>query len=205
MITVYLDTETGGIKPEHPTIQLAAVAVDGETELGHFEHKIAFKESDADPDALAMNHYTREAWINAMPGPVVASRFAAWLRPYCQIERISRAGNPYRIALAAAYNAPFDSPRVQALFGTQFCPISYHVRDVLQRALFWFDEHPEAAKPADMKLTTVAAHFGLETGGAHDALADARLCAAVAKSMRDADMGRAPALRLGAARAEGGL
>jgi exonuclease I len=60
------------------------------------------------------------------------------------------------------------------------------VRDVLQRALFWFDEHPEAPKPANYKLATVAQAFGIPTDGAHDALADCRLAWQVAKAMREA-------------------
>lgn len=172
---VYFDTETGGTEPKHPTIQLAAIAVDGGVELASFEQKIRFDESSCDPVALEMNHYDRLKWVDAMPGPIVASRFAAWLRPYSTVERISRAGNPYRIALAAGYNSTaFDWPRVRELFGTQFCPIDYLVRDVLQRVLFYCDESGE--RPPNFKLATVAEWLGIPTDGAHDALFDARLC-----------------------------
>ena len=184
MITVYFDFETGGIKPEHPSIQLAAVAWDGAVELGSFEQKIAFHESDADPDALAMNHYDRQAWVDAKSPGIAASRFAAWLRPYCTIRRTSKAGNPYMVAQLAGYNAAsFDEPRLRALFGTQFLPMVYPVRDVLQRAVFYFDEHPDKIPPQNFKLTTVCEYFGIAIDGAHDALTDARLCAAVHRAI----------------------
>lgn len=176
---VYFDLETGGTQPQHPTIQLAAIAVDGGVELASFEQKIAFNEADADPEALRINHYTREAWVDAVSPAVAASRFAAWLRPYSTVERLSKAGNPYTVARAAGYNAvAFDWPRVRAMFGTQFCPIDYLVRDVLQRVLWYCDLQGQA--PENFKLTTVAAWLGIPTDGAHDALFDTRLCWQVA-------------------------
>ena len=186
MILVTFDLETAGLQPQHPTIQLAAVARDGGVELGAFEQKIAFKESDADPVALTLNGYTREAWVDAVAPGVAASRFAAWLRPFCDQSRMSKNAKPYSVATLAGYNAlTFDAPRLERLFGTQFCPWDRRVRDVLQRALFWFDEHPDAPKPENYRLTTVAAHFGIETDGAHDALADARMAALVREVCRE--------------------
>jgi DNA polymerase III epsilon subunit-like protein len=189
LITLYLDTETAGLAPTHPTIQLAAVAVDAGVELATFDQRIAFDEAAADPQALALNGYTREAWGDAVAPGIAASRFAAWLRPFCALERVSKAGNPYRIARCAAYNAGFDMPRVEALFGSQFCPWDRRVRDVLQRVLFWFDEHPHVPPPENFKLTTVAAHFGLSVNGAHDALADARMAAQVYGAMMEVSDG----------------
>ena len=179
MITVHFDFETGGVEPRHPSIQLAAVAWDGGIELGTFEQKIAFKESDADPAALAMNHYDREAWVDAKPSGQVALRFASWLKPYCTVKKKSpRTGNDYYVARLSGYNAAaFDMPRLRELFGAQFLPAEYPVRDVLQRAVFYFDERPDVAPPSNLKLTTVCAHFGMDVTGAHDALTDARLCA----------------------------
>lgn len=177
MITVYLDTETGGVEPHRPTIQFAAVARDGGIELGAFEQKITFVLADADPEALKLNHYTPEAWVNAVAPVIAASRFAAWLRPFCALPRVSKAGNAYHIARLAVYNAPFDVPRLEKLFGTQFCPWDRRVRDVLQRALFWSDERGIALE--NYRLSTVAAYLGIQTDGAHDALADARMAALV--------------------------
>lgn len=179
MTTVYFDLETGGTEPQHPTIQLAAIAVtDDWHEIDAFEQKIRFNEADCDPAALTMNHYSAEAWKDALPAPAVVARFAAWLRPHCVVEKVSKAGKPYQVARGAGYNAvAFDWPRLRALFGASFLPIDYLVRDVLQRVLFYADEHGEA--PENFKLATVAAWLGIETDGAHDALFDVRLCAKV--------------------------
>jgi DNA polymerase III epsilon subunit-like protein len=184
MILVHFDTETGGVLPEHPTIQLAAVAMDDDIELGAFEQKIVFNESDCDPKALEINHYTREAWVDAKSPAVTASRFAQWLRPYCIVEKVSKAGNPYKVARLAGYNAAtFDMPRLRAMFTPHFLPAEFMVRDVLQQALFYFDKYGYA--PDNFKLATVANHFGIPTDGAHDALFDVRLCAAIHRKMME--------------------
>lgn len=181
MITVYFDTETGGVEPKHPTIQLAAIAVEDGREVSAFEQNIAFDEADCDPAALAMNHYDRALWTEtAVSSAVTAARFAKWLRPYQTVTLTSkRTGNPYTVARLAGYNAlTFDLPRLKALFGASFFPCEYLVRDVLQRVVFYFDETGKA-RPENFKLSTVAAHFGIPTDGAHGALADARMSAAV--------------------------
>lgn len=179
MITVYFDTETGGIEPARPTIQLAAVAMENGVELGAFEQNIAFNEADADPTALAMNHYTPQAWVNAVPPRACAAKFAAWLRPYQTVTLTSkRTGQPYTVARLAGYNAlTFDLPRLRAMFDGAFFPCEYLVRDVLQRALFWFDERPNVPRPENFKLSTVCEAFCISTDGAHGALADARMSA----------------------------
>ncbi len=184
--TVYFDTETGGVDPTRPTIQLAAVAVNQDgRECSAFWQNIAFNEADCDPDALKLNHYDREAWVNAVTPAVCAAKFAAWVKKYASVTMTSkRTGRPYTVAQLAGYNAlVFDLPRLRALFGAAFFPCSYQVRDVLQRVLFYFDEYPNVPKPENFKLSTVAAHFGIATDGAHDALADARMSASLYRAV----------------------
>lgn len=185
MVVVYFDTETGGVLPTHPTIQLAAVAVEDGVELSGFTQNIAFNLQDCDEEALALNHFTPQAWADAVSPAVTAARFAQWLRPFQSVTLTSkRTGQPYTVARLAAYNAPFDLPRLRELFGTQFFPCEFLVRDVLQFALFHFDRYGHA--PENFKLTTVARYFGIPTDGAHGALADARMCAAVHRALREA-------------------
>lgn len=188
MVTVYFDTETGGVQPQHPTIQLAAIAVENGREVSPFEQNIAFSPMECDQEALALNHCTPEAWADAVAPRVAASRFAAWLRPYQSVTLMSkRTGQPYTVAQLAGYNAvKFDEPRLRELFGALFCPWSYLVRDVLQRVLFYFDESGETA-PENFKLTTVAEHFGIPTEGAHGALADARMAWRVYEAVSNRD------------------
>lgn len=186
MVVVYFDTETGGTLPTHPTIQLGAVAMEDGVELSNFTQNLAFNLEDCDPEALAMNHFTPQAWADAVSPAVTAARFALWLRPFQSVTLTSkRTGNPYTVARLAGYNAVrFDEPRLRQMFGMQFCPWEYLVRDVLQLALFHFDRCGHA--PENFKLTTVAAWFGIPTEGAHGALADARICAAVHRALTEA-------------------
>lgn len=186
MTLLYTDLETGGTLPQHPTIQIAAVAVRDGVEVAHFNQRISFRVEDCDPAALALNHYDPAQWTDAVPGAVAAARFAAWLRPYAEVSKTSKAGNPYSVARLAGYNiVGFDGPRLRMLFGTQFFPCEYLMRDVLQLVIWHFDR-VGGARPENYKLATVAAHFGIPTDGAHDALADARMCAAVARVVREA-------------------
>lgn len=186
--TVYFDLETGGVEMRHPVIQMAAVAVnEAGGERGEFMVRLQFNEADCDPEALKVNHYDAAAWHDAVTPQRAVVRFSTWLQPFRSVTLTSkRTGRDYTVVKLSGYNAlTFDGPRLKALFGDQFTPWSHQIRDVLQRALFWFDEHPEAARPSDMKLTTVAAYFGLSPDGAHDALADARLCAALARVLQE--------------------
>lgn len=186
MKTIYFDFETGGVK-EEPSIQLAAIAVEDETgkEIASFERKIKFDPSACDPKALEINHYTAAAWKDAQSPLYVAGEFAVWLKPHCCIEMTSKRGTPYYVAKGSGYNAlTFDWPRLRSLFGTGFLPVSYHIRDVLQRAMFWFDEHPNSPRPKDLKLSTVCEYFGIATEGSHDALVDVRLTAELARRLR---------------------
>lgn len=187
MITVFFDLETAGLDLRHPVIQLAAVAMEGATEIAAFNARIQFNEADCDPEALRLNSYDAAVWAeHAMPPALVVVSFCAWLRPFQTVTLVSkRTGNAYTVARLAGYNAlTFDYPRLKRLFGETFLPCEMRVRDVLQRALFYFDEHPDVAPPPDFKLATVAAYFGIETDGAHDALADARMSAKLAWRLR---------------------
>ena len=186
MTTIYFDFETGGVLPEHPSIQLAAIAVDDDSgqELGSFEQKIAFDVAACDPAALEINGWTTEAWKSAVAPSDCAALFARFIKPHQCVEMVSkRTGRPYYVVKASGYNAAsFDFPRLRELFGSLFLPVSYHIRDVLQRVIFYFDEHGNP--PPDFKLSTVCKHFGIDTTGAHDALADVRMTAALYRKLR---------------------
>ncbi len=189
--TIFFDTETGGVEPRHPTIQLAAVVVEDGTwnEVASFERKIEFDESTADPEALMMNHYSADAWQDAVSVIRAPAEFANFAKPYLSIQMISkRTGAPYFVGKLAGHNALlFDLPRLRQLFGNGFFPFSYHVKDTLQRAMWFFDEHPEITRPESLKLSTLCSHFGIPTDGAHDALFDVRLSVSLARSIAMAE------------------
>lgn len=198
MTVVYFDIETGGIEPERPNIQLAAVAMsdDLNVELAAFETKIAFEEMDASPEALRINSYDAAVWKeHAVSERIAAGTFASFLREHATVKMTSKAGKPYRIARLAGHNvASFDCPRLIQMFKRYelFLPgTAYQPLDTYQRALWYFAERTTGApQPANLKLATLAAYFGFDCDGAHDALADVRMCVAIARAMRAEEVAR---------------
>ncbi len=184
---IFADLETGGVEQHHPNIQFAAIAIDEQrwVEVAHFECKIKFDESKADPEALNLNHYERDAWKDAETPALVAARFAKWADPYKSLEMISkRTGKSYRVGKLAGHNiVTFDLPRIRSMFDGSFFPFSYHTKDTLQRAMWYFDENPTVKRPESLKLSVLCDYFGIRTDGAHDALADVRMSAALARAI----------------------
>jgi DNA polymerase III epsilon subunit-like protein len=189
--TVYFDLETGGVEPGNPNIQVAAVAVDNRTwrELGVFEKKIQFLESECDPEALKINHYDPKVWEReAVPERAALYAFSKFLDQYKWIEFISKRTNkPYYCAKLCGHNAAtFDGVRIKYAFKRHdmFLPADPRVRCTAQRAIWWFDEHD--IKPADYKLGTLCEYFGITADGqAHDALTDVRLDVQLARRLAD--------------------
>lgn len=186
---VFFDTETGGLEPQHPIIQLAAVAVDvanGWRELEEYERKIVFDPRKADPEALALNHWTAEAWKDAPPERVVVDEFGAFLKRHASVTLVSkRTGNPYNVARVAGHNlGGFDLDRVSAMFKRYgaFFPVDFRsVLDTRYGAIWHFESVPAHERPKDYKLSTIAASLGIATEGAHEALFDVRLSIAIAQ------------------------
>jgi len=180
------------LQPHHPNIQLAAIVIDQAwAEVASFEQKIWFNEADADPEALKINHYSREAWKDAIKESAAVQAFSEWVEPYRSIQMMSTRSTPpkpYYVGALAGHNvANFDLARLRAMYGSTFFPFSYHTKDTLQRALWYFDENPELVRPASLKLSVLAEYFGISSDGAHDALADVRLSAGVARAIRKAE------------------
>lgn len=172
---VFFDLETGGTEPHHPITQLGAVAIQNDSIVEAFEEKLQFDPTICDPLALEMTHYSPEAWKNAKPPEQVARLFARFLEPYKCLQKISqRSGKPYKVAKLAGYNAAqFDGPRLRDLFAAfnLFLPADLKIRDVMQLAIWHFDETPEPP-PESFKLECLAEHLGHPFEGAHDALVD---------------------------------
>lgn len=183
MKLVFFDTETGGLEPSHPMIQIAAVATENFVEVAAFEAKIRFDGKDADPEALKLNSYDAEIWKReAQPESLVVEDFAAFLREHSHCEMVSkRTGRPYSVARLGGHNAAtFDAPRLQATYRQHnaFLPAHPQVMDTLQLAL-WFT----GGSLGSYKLADLCADYGIESAGAHDALADVRMCAQLARCL----------------------
>lgn len=177
---VIFDFETGGLTDNHPNIQLAAIVVDANfKELRSYNALIKFDESTADQKALELNHYDPERWAReAKPERLVINEFASFCSSDANVRMVSkRTGRPYFVARLCGHNAvAFDGPRLFAAARNYeiFMPAHMTILDTVQLA--GWSRHF-----SDLKLTTIAQELGIDTAGAHDALTDVRLCAAVAR------------------------
>lgn len=191
-----VDCETDGLREDCQVIQLAAIAVDLDTwrELSSFERKVQFglaKEGESrfedQQKALKINHYDPEIWkAEAQPRDKVIALFTAWAREYQSLQMTSKAGKPYTVGKLIGHNiVAFDLGKIRRMFGPGFFPFSYQTPDTLQLAMWFFDLQPSLERPANLKLTTLAEYFAIATDGAHDALTDVRLSAAVALAIRN--------------------
>lgn len=185
MKTVFYDTETGGLTPRHPTIQIAAIVVENGKEIATFDEKLRFVVADCESEALKLNSYDEKVWMKEaiLPGQAM-KKFCEWLGQYKDVEKLSKKGKRYNVARGAGHNVSgFDYPRLRALASEHdiFFPIDFHCLDTLQASVWHF--HGKSEKPEDLKLTTLAKHFGLKTDFAHDALFDCRLSWEVAKKV----------------------
>lgn len=177
---IVFDIETGGLQMHHPVIQIAAF--DG---TDTFERKIQFDPAKCDATALKLNHFTTEAWTDALHEGVVVEEFSEWLRLRANIPMISkRTGSYYTVARLAAYNAGFDGPRLTAMFARQaaFLPAHPIIMCVMQRFLWWLHETGTPAE--NVKLSTAAVALGIVTDSAHDALADVKTAYEVMRRCR---------------------
>lgn len=192
MKVCFIDTETGGLERKHPTIQIGAVAVENGAEVEAFEVKLRFKAEDADPEALAGNCYDAEIWEHEAVGVKEGYKgFLDFLGRHRTVRKTSRNGNTtYTVARLGGYNiANFDYPRLRGYIGMlaehdntyRSVPADPYLLDVYQLAC-WLHAIRPLPVP-DLKMQTLAAHYGIEVKEAHDALDDARTAAAVGRKV----------------------
>lgn len=190
---VFFDLETGGLNPLcHPITQIAAVAVNASdlTEIDAFERKLKFDVDDADPEALAKNHFDEAVWEQSAVAPSIAfAEFSAFLNRHSTVRQVARAsGRVFHVAQMAGHNvATFDMPFLQswAKLEKKFLPASFLTMDTLQRAIWYFNER-DCERPENLKLETLCRYFGvpIADGEAHDALADVEACINFYRALR---------------------
>lgn len=186
---VVFDVETSGLDPEkHEVIQFAAVALQDWFPVDELELKVQFDLAKASPDALEMNSYEPEAWKGAIPQAQAVAKIASFLKRNASWTKTSKAGKTYAVARLCAHNARFDCEFLGAMFrrAAAFCPAAlYEPLDTLALArwvTFCDIVYKPDSPPADHKLGTLLAHFEIKAeGDAHDALADVRSTAELAK------------------------
>ena len=189
--TVFFDLETAGLNPKkHPIIQLAAVAVDHHLEpVEAFETKVRFDERRANRYSLRKNHYHPGLWAREALDPQEAANcFNQFLRRHATFPMLASDGRPYHVAQLVAHNSNFDGPFLHTWYKRLniFLPARYQVLCTLQRASWYFNEHPDEPLPADFKLATLCQYFGvaLHAASAHEALADVSATLALCQALR---------------------
>jgi len=178
---VYFDIETTSADKDVAQItQLSAVAAHGRQEIGSFNQRILFDETNADPKALEIQGYMPEKWEDAVTPRIAAAKFSRFLEPYKCVRLVSkRTGRPFYVAQLAGYNAvAFDGPVLQRMYRDlgEFLPASLQILDVYQLVLWHYEMFPDY-RPENTQLGTACKVFGVKLDDAHDALSDARATA----------------------------
>lgn len=171
--TVFIDTETGGLRWSHPIIQIGAVAAHEGQIVESFECKLQFDPAECDREALKANSYNEEVWeAGAIPQSKAAAKLDTFLRKHA-LERISARGKPYKAARLGGHNLNFDTGRLRNFFrdcGLGFFPAdTARVLDTLHLASWLGVCHAEYE---NCRLETLCSLYGIDAGS-HDALADA--------------------------------
>jgi DNA polymerase III epsilon subunit-like protein len=180
---VVFDFETGGLDTQTcAVLQVAAQAIQARSlkfhNNGFFQSYIkppGPKETwKIDPRALEVNKITYEQ-IEAAPGEAeVWKAFASFLKRY------NAKGSPYTAPIPAGQNIRnYDLPISNRLCttygfidkkdGTQNIWNRRNVVDLIDISFLWFENQVE---PADHKLDTLRAYFGITAEGAHNAKKD---------------------------------
>ena len=187
MRIVFFDLETGGLSAKRdPIIQIGAIAADSAfNELEAFEVKLQFDKRKAHPQALAMNSYDEAVWAEeAIPPLAAANQFSKFLKKYADVEKISKRGNPYRVAQLAGHNAAsFDGPFIRQLFKQHnlFFPANHHILDTIQMALL--DQIKQNDATGSLSLANLSIAFDIHNEFSHDALGDVRATLELARKL----------------------
>lgn len=176
---VFFDLETAGLNPKrHPIIQIAAIAVNRSLEpVEAFEAKVQFDSHRANKNSLRKNHYQPGTWAKEGKSEVeVARGFSEFLRRHASLPVLASSGVQYHVAQLVAHNSAFDGPYLQTWYEHLgiFLPARRQVLCTMQRAIWYFAEHPELTPPRDFKLATLCQSLGVSfhAASAHEALAD---------------------------------
>ncbi len=155
-----VDTETGGLDPAtNPLIELAYQVTNpsGVNVLSEVAHRI-IPTSPVEARAAKVNGYTPEKWADAVPIEAAIHEFAA-----ATVE-----------CIYVGHRVDFDMGFLDVATRRVGVPWPGRKRRVDTQYMSW----PLAQQGliVDQRLETIAAHYGIDPGEVHTALADVRTC-----------------------------
>ena len=166
----FIDCETTGLNPSrHELIEIAVLRVDAHTldVVGEIELRIAPQRvEDAEPDAMAVNGYSPEAWSSAVSLD----------------DALRLVGPLLEGATLAGQNVAFDRKFLDAAWtqtGVTPPTLDYHVLDTV--SLAW--PLLSAGLIEGLSLNKVCAHLGIARPSPHRAIGDARVALEVARRL----------------------
>lgn len=156
---LFFDCETGGLDPStSDMIEVGAILTDptGKTVLKEYSAKVLPNKPVA-PEAAAINGYDAKMWSEQAVNIDVAMH-----------NILEMARN----AMVVAHNTPFDWSFLMASLQGKRWPGRYYKVDTMALSMPLL----LAGKIDNLKLDTLARHFGLVNEKAHSALGDVRVC-----------------------------
>lgn len=158
---VFLDLETGGLKPdEHPIIEVAFLTTDAKAQhdLASYQSLVApHPGSRVDPQAAAVNGYNEREWQNAPSLRSVLLEMIDLLPP---------------LFTFAGHNPSFDRRFLEVAFARENFPQPGWHRDMIDTAGIARRTLKRTGRVHDVKLATLCSYYDLPLEGSHRALVD---------------------------------
>lgn len=164
----FFDSETGGLNHvDHDMVEVACIVTDptGDRVLDEYVAKV-FPLKPVDPQAAAINGYSKEKWASEAVHIDAA-----------MVKMLGLA----RDSVFISHNTPFDwgfFATAMACRGARW-PGDYHKIDTVALSMPFL----KAGHVANVKLATMAEFFGVPHENQHSALGDARACRGIYLAM----------------------
>jgi DNA polymerase-3 subunit epsilon len=169
IITLF-DLELTGLDPvRHEIIEIGALFLDQPTLTirDKFEAKIIPAHIEtADPEALKINGYRPETWVDARPAREVLAEFV----------------DLGKGSILSGQNVAFDFAFLRKALSEEGLPFNFHhhILDVMSMAFIKWYDHPTLKR---FGLTEMTETFGIDRGVAHRAMADVEATYGVLKQL----------------------
>lgn len=170
---VVLDTETTGLRDDDEAVSLAVVSKVGEVLLD----TLLCHTKDSSPEALRVHGHSRAETRAAPPFSEIWPRLLKLIQGQALV----------------IYNADFDLRIINQMLRRYEIDTAPDLRSITNCAMdafsmFYGEWNDYYGSYRWQKLTVAAAHFGIDTSGAHGAAADALMTLRVVEAMAKAEL-----------------